>query len=326
MKKYIITLFILLLIIALALFSGNSAIGTGDIIKVLTGGGTDSQRLIVFDIRLPRIIAAFVSGAALSVSGYILQNNLNNTIASPGLLGINNGAGLFVIISALLFPFQSEVKCLFAFIGALIVTMLVSILAGGTGMTKTSVIISGVAISAVCVSVIDVIVSIKPETVADKAAFQLGGFASVPIGAVKMAVPIILITLIISWIFSPAMDIMALGDETAAGLGLNVKLNRGILLLCASVLAGAAVSMSGLIGFVGLMVPNCVRMFYKGGARGGMILCVMIGSGFLLLCDTLSRLITFPYELPCGLLLSVLGAPFLIFMLIKKRKRLGIND
>ncbi len=326
MRKYVIATLILILVIVFALFSGNSAIGTGNIIEVLFGGGTDSQRLIVFDIRIPRIVAALFSGAALSVSGYILQNNLNNTIASPGLLGINNGAGLFVLISACIFPYQAELKCLMAFIGALTVTFLVSLLSNGTGMSKTSVILSGVAVSAVCVSIIDVIISLKPETVADKAAFQLGGFASVPITSVKLAVPVIVAALILSFIFSPAMDLMALGDETASGLGLNIKLNRGILLLCASVMAGAAVSMCGLIGFVGLMVPNFVRLVYKGKARGGMILSTLIGAAFLLFCDTLSRLLVFPYELPCGLLLSILGAPFLIRILIKKRKRLGIND
>ena len=326
MRKYVIATLILILVIVFALFSGNSAIGTGNIIEVLFGGGTESQRLIVFDIRIPRIASALFSGAALSVSGYILQNNLNNTIASPGLLGINNGAGLFVLISACIFPYQAELKCLMAFIGALTVTLLVSLLSNGTGMSKTSVILSGVAVSAVCVSIIDVIISLKPETVADKAAFQLGGFASVPISSVKLAVPVIVAALILSFIFSPAMDLMALGDETAAGLGLNIKLNRGILLFCASVMAGAAVSMCGLIGFVGLMVPNFVRLIYKGKARGGMILSTLIGTAFLLFCDTLSRLLVFPYELPCGLLLSILGAPFLIRILIKKRKRLGIND
>ena len=326
MRKKIAVVLILFLVILFALFSGNSAIGTGDIIKVIFGGGTESQRLIVFDIRLPRIIAALFSGAALSVSGFILQNNLNNTIASPGLLGINNGAGLFVLICAIFFPYQAELKCLMAFIGALTVTVLVSLLSSATGMSKTSVILSGVAVSAICVSIIDVIISLKPETVADKAAFQLGGFASIPLASVKIAVPVIVLILIVSLLFAPAMDLMALGDETAFGLGLNIKFNRGLLLLCASLLAGAAVSMCGLIGFVGLMVPNFVRLFYKGRSRGGIVFCIIIGSAFLLFCDTLSRILVFPYELPCGLLLSVLGAPFLIRLLVKKRKRLGLSD
>ena len=326
MRKYVIVSLILLTIVLFALFSGNGAIGTGEIIKVIFGGGSESQRLIVFDIRLPRIIAALFSGAALSASGFILQNNLNNTIASPGLLGINNGAGLFVLISALVFPYRAGIKCIMAFAGALTVTAFVWLLSYRAGMSKTSVILSGVAISAVCVSIIDVIISLKPETVADKAAFQLGGFAGVPATSVNIAVPVIAVILIAAFIISPSMDIMALGDETASGLGLNIKRYRGLMLLCASVLAGAAVSMCGLISFVGLIVPNIIRMFYREKARGGLILCVISGAAFLLFCDTLSRLLVFPYELPCGLLLSVIGAPFLIRLLIKKRKRLGMSD
>lgn len=326
MKRYGFSLLILMAVVVFAVFCGNGAIGTEDIFKTFLGEGSPSQEVILFQVRLPRIFAALFSGAALSVSGYILQNILNNAVASPGLLGINNGAGLFVLLSALIFPYQAGVKCLMAFLGAFLVTLIVCLLAAGAGISKTSVILSGVAISAVCVSVIDVIISLNPETVADKVAFQLGGFSGVPITSVRIAVPVILLGLLVALVLAPGMDILGLGDDIAGGLGLNVRLYRIGFVLCASILAGAAVSMSGLIGFVGLMVPNLIRMIYRGKSRGGILLCILNGAAFLLFCDTLSRLLVFPYELPCGLLLSVIGAPFLICLLIKKRKRLGSND
>ena len=325
MRKYIIPILILLAIASFALFAGNSAISTGDIINVLTGKGTSGQRLILFQLRLPRIVAAMGCGAALSTAGYLLQGSLDNRIVSPGTLGINNGAGLFVLLSAILFPFRAESKCIMAFLGALLVTVLVSIISVRSGMSKTSVVLAGVAISALSVSVIDLIISLKPETVADRAAFQIGGFATIQLSVVLFAIPLIIAGLLIAFITAPAMDLLSLGDEMAHGLGLGVKVYRGIFIICAALLAGASISMGGLLGFVGLIVPNCVRMIYRVKSRQGLLLCTIYGAAFLLLCDTLSRLLVFPYELPCGLLLSIIGAPYLIWILVKKRKRLGTD-
>ena len=106
---------------------------------------------------------------------------------------------------------------------------------------------------------------------------------------------------------------------------MGVKAYRYICVMIAAVLAGAAISMGGLLGFVGLIIPNCVRMIYKEKSRGSMVLCILYGAAFLLLCDTLSRVVVFPYELPCGLLLSIIGAPFLIRILLKNKKRLGTD-
>lgn len=325
MRKYIIPALLLALSISISLLAGNSAVGTGDILAVLAGGGTDSQRMILFQVRLPRIAAAVFSGAGLSVSGFLLQGSLDNRIASPGILGINNGAGLFVLLSACLFPFQAGIKCFMAFLGALLVTFFVYGLAAKTGMSKTSVVLAGVAVSALCASVTDCMISWKPETVADKAAFQIGGFFAVSAGVAAFAVPLIAAGLILSYAAAPAMDILSLGDETAYGLGLHVKRYRGFCLFCAALLAGGAISMGGLIGFVGLIVPNCVRSLRKENARTALFFCAIYGSLLLLMCDTLSRLVVFPYELPCGLFLSIAGGPFLIITLYRKRKRLGID-
>ncbi len=315
----------LLLVVIFALLAGNGAISTAKIFEVLSGGGTESERIIIYQVRIPRIIAATAAGAALSVSGYLLQGALDNRIASPGILGINNGAGLFVLLAALFFPYQSAIKCLFAFMGAILVTALVSLLSVRTGMSKTSVILSGVAVSAACVSVIDMIISVKPESVADKVAFQLGGFATVQTSVVMYSVPMIMTGLIIAVAVAPGMDILALGDETAHGLGLNVKRYRWIYVLCSAFLAGASISMCGLIGFVGLIVPNCIRMIHSGKSRESLVLCAIYGAAFLLVCDTIARLLFYPYEMPCGLILSLIGAPFLIHILVKKRKRLGVE-
>ena len=325
MKKYILPIILLAAVIIFAVLVGNGAISTKNLLTVIGGGGNEAQKLILFKVRLPRIVAAAGCGAALSVAGFLLQGSLDNRIVSPGILGINNGAGLFVLLSALLFPFNAGLKCLMAFAGALLVTVFVSILSVKTGMSKTSVVLSGVAVSAIFTSIIDLIISLKPETVADKVAFQIGGFANTQYQIVMIAFPLIAAALLIAFITAPSMDILKLGDDIAHGLGLGVKTYRYICVLIAAILAGASISMGGLLGFVGLIIPNCVRMIHKGKSRGSMALCILYGAAFLVLCDTLSRVIVFPYELPCGLLLSIIGAPFLIWILVMNKKRLGTD-
>lgn len=322
-RKGSVVLLILIAVILVSLFAGNDAIGTADILRVLAGSGKAGHRVILFQVRLPRIAAAAGCGAALSVAGFLLQTSLDNRIASPGILGINNGAGLFVLLSALLFPFRSGMRCVMAFAGALAVTALISMIAVRTGISRTSVILSGVAVSALCVSAIDMIISLRPETVADRAAFQIGGFAALNGRIVPFGLLFIAAGLIAAYLLAPFMDLLCLGDETAQGLGLDVRSCRYLSIACAALLAGASISMGGLLGFVGLIVPNCVRMAERGRCRNGVILCALCGAVFLLACDTLSRLLVFPYELPCGLLLSLIGAPFLTGLLVKKRKRMG---
>ena len=317
MRKYFFPVVILISLIMLALLAGNSAVRTKDFLGVLSGGGTDGHKMILFQVRLPRIAAAVFSGAGLSVSGFLLQGSLDNRIASPGILGINNGAGLFVLLSACFFPFQAAMKCLMAFLGALLVTFMAYGLAAKTGM--------GVAVSALCASIIDIMISWRPEIVADKTAFQIGGFAAVSAMMVSFGAPVNAFGLLAAFVTAPSMDILRLGDETAHGLGLNTRRYRGLCVFCSALLAGAAISMGGLIGFVGLIVPNCVRSLWRGNARPAVFFCAVYGALLLLLCDTLSRMVVFPYELPCGLFLSIAGAPFLILTLIRKRKRLGAD-
>lgn len=325
MKKAVIPALVLLASCALALLAGNSAVSAGRTLEVLLGRGSATERLIVLQVRLPRVIAAASAGAGLSVSGFLLQGSLDNALASPGILGINHGAGMFALLAALLFPYQAAARGLMAFAGALLVTALVYFLSAVSGLSRTSVILSGVAVSALCTAISDVIISLKPETVADRAAFQLGGFASLTVSSVSLAAPVILAGILLAAIFAPAMDLMALGDETAGGLGLPVRAVRGGFILCAALLAAAAVSMCGMIGFVGLLVPNTLRLIRHGRSRGSLLMCAAYGAAFLVLCDTLARLAAFPYELPCGLILSLMGAPFLITTLLRRRKRLGLQ-
>ena len=168
---------------------------------------------------------------------------------------------------------------------------------------------------------IDMIISLRPETVADRAAFQIGGFAALNGRIVPFGLLFIAAGLIAAYLLAPFMDLLCLGDETAQGLGLDVRSCRYLSIACAALLAGASISMGGLLGFVGLIVPNCVRLMGARTVRSQLGLSIVYGGGFLLLCDSLIRLLFYPFELPVGLLLSALGAPFFIFLLARRRRR-----
>lgn len=281
-------------------------------------------KIILLKIRLSRVIGSVFCGAALSVSGLILQTSLNNTLASPGIIGINSGAGLFVLFVTLLFPFSAVAKTLGAFTGAVISVLIVYFISEKAGISKTTLILAGVAVSSLMSAGIDVVITLHPEIVADKVAFNLGGFQNLSISSLYFSVPLIFAGIVGLIFLSGGIDLFALGDEAAYGLGLNVRLYRIAAILISGILAGCAVSVCGLLGFVGLIIPNFIRMLGKNNTRTNIFLCVIFGSDFLMLCDLVSRLLFYPYELPVGLFLSCLGSPFFIWMLISKKKKLAV--
>lgn len=285
---------------------------------------TETVRLILFKIRIPRTVAALVCGAALSVSGLILQTTLNNTLASPGIIGINSGAGFFVLVVSLIFPFGALARCLGAFTGAVLAVLIVYFISEKAGVSKTTLILAGVAVSSLMSAGIDVVITLHPEIVADKVAFNLGGFQNISISSLYFAIPVIVAGLAILIFLSGGIDLFALGDETAYGLGLNVRACRIAAILISGILAGCAVSICGLLGFVGLIIPNFVRLADKANTRSNIFMCIILGADFLMFCDLIARFLFYPYELPVGLFLSCLGSPFFIWMLIRKKKKLGV--
>ena len=285
---------------------------------------TPAASLILFKIRIPRTIAALVCGAALSVSGLILQTTLNNTLASPGIIGINSGAGFFVLVTSLIFPFGAFARCLGAFAGSVLAVLIVYFISEKAGVSKTTLILAGVAVSSLMSAGIDVVITLHPEIVADKVAFNLGGFQNISINSLYFAIPVIVTGLAILIFLAGGIDLFTLGDEAAYGLGLNVRTCRIAAILISGILAGCAVSICGLLGFVGLLIPNFVRLTGKANTRSNIFMCIILGADFLLLCDLIARFLFYPYELPVGLFLSCLGSPFFIWMLIRKKKRLGV--
>lgn len=303
---------------------GKSEVTAGEALKVLFGQGSEKANLIVMSVRLPRSVAALVCGAALSVAGLLLQSAMNNALASPQVLGINAGAGLFVLIAAVLFPYQVITRSLFAFAGAMLSMLIIYLVSVKTGISKSSLLLAGICLSSLLNAFIDVIITLKPEIVADRVAFSLGGFSNVVRGQLYFTVPVILVCLVLVLMIAPDLDVLMLSDETAHGLGLNVAACRRAILILASCLAGAAVSIAGLIGFIGILVPNFLRIFVGGGTRKMALYSMIYGAAFLLICDTLARLLFYPYELPVGLLMSCIGAPVFIWLLVRRHKNFSV--
>lgn len=313
----------------LELFAGTKGLSFADSARTffaqISGENTAaSARIILLKVRLPRAFAAILCGSALSVSGLILQLSLNNSLAGPGIIGVNGGAGLFVLLFSLFFPYVALVRSLAAFFGAILAVLTVYFISRQAGVSKTTLVLSGVAVSSMMTAGIDVIITLKPEIVADKVAFSLGGFQNLNLSSLYIAFPVILLSLAGGLLLSSGIDLFQLGDETAFGLGLNVKRCRLLGIIISGLLAGASVSVCGLLGFVGLLIPNLIRLFSKNDTKRNIILSSLLGADFLLLCDLLARILFFPYELPVGLFLSCFGSPFFIWMLISKKKRLSV--
>ncbi|MDR2752937.1 MAG: iron ABC transporter permease [Oscillospiraceae bacterium] len=279
-----------------------------------------ARRILLF-VRVPRLLAAALAGAALSAAGLIIQTVLANPLAGPSILGINAGAGLFAAAAMALLPAALFPVPLAAFAGALCSILLVFAVARTTGASRITIVLAGVAISSLMTAGLHTLNVLFPEVLAQLRDFQTGGFAGVAQKQLLPAGILIGLGLAAALLFAGELDILGLGEETAGALGLHVKRWRLLFLALAAALAGAAVSFAGLVSFVGLIVPHAVRLLARGGGkRLHLALCALLGAAFLILCDTAARTFFAPYELPVGILIAYLGAPFFLWLLLRNKR------
>lgn len=268
--------------------------------------------------RLPRTIACMLSGAALSVSGAILQQVLANKLASPSIIGVNAGAGLGVAVCCAAGVMSGWMISLGAFCGSLIAMLLIWFLCRSTGASKVSVILSGVALNSILTALTETITVLDTDAALMHMDFRVGGFSAVSYLRLLPAGSLILLALAVLFTLSNELDVLSMGDETALGLGLPVRRYRMIFLVLASLLAGAAVSFSGLLGFVGLIVPHAVRRLSSSQSAILLPASAMIGAGLVTICDLAARMLFLPYELPVGLIMALVGGPVFVLLLIKR--------
>lgn len=279
---------------------------------------------IFWYVRLPRTCACLLSGMALAVSGGVIQGVLHNKLASPSIIGVNAGAGLAVTICCALGAVTGWAIAGSAFLGALISVLLIVFVARKVGASRTTVILGGVAVNAILNALSEAITTLIPEVGMLTADFRVGGFASVSYHRLVPAGVLILLALLLLRTLYNELDVLALGEETAQGLGMEVKKTRTFLLILAALLSGAAVSFAGLLGFVGLIVPHAARKIVGGESRRLLPMCAAGGALLVTVCDLTARVAFAPFELPVGILLSLLGGP--VFLLLLMKRRGGRND
>lgn len=305
---------------ALSLWVGSVSLSPAQVLAVLTGQDTGSVAArIVLYTRLPRTCAALLAGAALAVSGGVIQTVLSNPLASPGIIGVNSGAGLAVALVCAIAPLAQAWTPLVAFLGALAGILLVLGLAERTGASRITVVLAGVAVSNLFSAGIDAVVTLMPDALNGVSDFRIGGFSGVTMAQLAPAAGLILVSLALVLSLPQQLDILALGSDTAQSLGLSVRPVRFLLLMLAAALAGAAVSFSGLIGFVGLIVPHTMRRLVGEDSLPLLLSSALGGAFFVTLCDLMARVLFAPYELPVGIILAFAGAPFFLWLLFRQR-------
>ena len=315
---YAISLAVLLLSVILGILLGSTKISLSDMLGAIVRGDYQStEARILLYVRLPRVLGSLICGMALAVSGAVIQGVLANRLASPSIIGVNAGAGLAVTLCSAFGIIGGWQLSLFSFLGAFFAVMIVSTGAKKWGASRGTVILLGVALNAFLGAVSDTVKTFIPEVSIISNDFRVGDFSSVTYAKVIPAAVAIIVAVIVLQTFASDLDVLTLGDENAKGLGLNTGVMRIVFLMLSALLAGAAVSVCGLLSFVGLLVPHAVRRIATSKAKHLVPLSALFGAGFVTFCDTLARVVFAPYELPVGIIMAFLGAPFFIFILIK---------
>ncbi|MEX1308026.1 MAG: iron ABC transporter permease [Eubacteriales bacterium] len=311
--------------LALAFLIGSSGISLSALFSLLGGQKDATASIIFFNLRLPRALLALSVGGALSVSGASLQGMFKNPMADSYVVGVSSGAALGATIAMSLsfsLPFISfGAVTVFAFLGGLTAMFTVYNLARIGGKVSTfSLILAGIAITSLASALIYCLMIIFRDKMEHIILWTMGSFSSSSWTEVSVGTPVMLVSSALCWLYARDLNIMLQGDEAARHLGVNPASVRRNLLIFATIASAAAVSVSGIIGFVGLVIPHVVRILSGPDHRTLIPLSFMTGGVFLLLADTLARNILPSQELPVGVITALIGVPFFLYLLRKGRK------
>ncbi len=313
---------LLLIVLALCLGAGTVFVAPADVLLVLLGRARDpAQQAVILTIRAPRVFSGALAGAGLAIAGALMQGVFRNPLAEPGLLGVSSGAGMGALCSMALGMRAFLSLPAMAFLGAMLaVAAIVLAASGGRGGTVT-LIMSGMAVSALCGAATSVLLTLLREyQVAAYVFWTLGSLANRRWEHVLLLLPVVGACAAVSLCLAPRLDVLMLGDEQAKALGVRPVGTRLLMIFVASACTAAIVSVTGPIGFVGLIVPHCARMLFGASHRLLVAASCLMGAIFLPLCDLGVRLLGAGNgtELSVGVVTAALGAPFFLYLLRRK--------
>lgn len=306
--------------------TGHIRLSPLDVFKTLFGMGVDNQPLILFEFRLPRIVISILIGSGLAVSGAILQGISRNALADPGILGINAGAGLMVMLFVSFYPITSNAPIfllpIMALFGAGFAALLIFMLSykKNEGISPTRLVLSGIGVAAgISAAMIVLTLRLDPEKYQFVATWMAGSIWGTNWKFVVALLPWIVILLPLVFYKARVLNVLNLGEQTSIGLGTPIKKEQIWLLAAAVGLAGSSVSVSGGIGFVGLIAPHLARRLV--GPRHELMLptSALLGSLLVIAGDTIGRTILQPSEIPVGIVVAVIGAPYFLYLLARSR-------
>ena len=324
---YIAGLFVFLMFsFVLSLSFGSVTVSIKDVIGAfISPEASPVSTTIIRDVRLPRVLAGLLAGAGLSVAGVILQGVMNNALASPNTIGVGSGAGFFVMLSLALFPGKVWLQPVFAFAGALFATLSIFALAYFADTSRITIILAGITVSSFLSAGINLIKTLDTDIALNINSFLIGSLSGVSLKDITIPGIFIAAAAIIAIFLAGALNILGLGDDVAASLGMRVSAVRFILMIVSSILAGSVVSFAGVLGFVGLIVPHICRRIFGNDAKILIPCSILLGGSFVMICDLLSRVLFSPYELPTGIIMSFIGGPFFMYLLIIKKGGRRLN-
>ena len=318
--KYYCLLLVVLLAAAgiVAAGIGSKWIPQGAIIRGLAGSAS-MVRIIAINARLPRILMALLIGAALSLSGALLQAVMGNPLADPGIIGVSAGAAAAATSVMLLAPTLLASVPLFAFGGALFACVLIYIMAWRRGIDPVRIVLSGVAVNTVLGAYTSFLQLLNADNLSNVLGFLNGSLSGRSWDQVETVAVYAAVGISAAFLCTKSANILQLGDDVARSLGVNVNALRIILSAVGAFLAAATVAVAGMIGFVGLVVPHITRMLVGPNYRDLMPVAALMGGLILLCADTLGRVLVTGMEIPVGVIMAITGGPFFLYMLRRRQ-------